>query len=34
MESIAATSIFFGPPRMALTLEIDCCSSWRGNTKD
>ena len=30
MESIAATSIFFGPPRVALTLEID----WRGNTKD
>jgi len=30
MESIAATSIFFGPPRMALTLEID----WRGNTND
>ena len=34
MESIAATSIFFGPPRTALTLEIDCRSSWRGNTKD
>ena len=34
MESIAATSIFFGPPRMALTLEIDRRSSWRGNTKD
>ena len=34
MESIAATSIFFGPPRMPLTLEIDCRSSSRGNTKD
>ena len=34
MESINATSIFFGPPSMALTLEIDCRNSWRGNTKD
>lgn len=34
MESIVATSIFFGPSRMALTLAIDCRSSWRGNTKD
>ena len=34
MEGIDATSIFLGPPRMALTLEIDCRSSWRGNTKD